>query len=181
MFNLIVWGHEINDIEGHGDIIYVAGLFTFEYKNFTYKNIAKYNLRSNQWVPIQNLLPGPINSLCLGSVGLNASMYAVGVFETDNFQGIAGCNEDGQWTDSVFGGFPSNLEITQIVFINGKQAGNNFTYKSETFYMISSTLDYENPTTAVYKYDGSSLTSLSVEGVRLLQVIDLNNTGTSDS
>lgn len=39
--------------------------------------------------------------------------------------------------------------------------------------MIASTMNFVKPTTTVYKYDGSSLTALSVEGVRLLQIVDL--------
>ena len=71
-------------------------------------------------MPIQDLIPGPVNSLCWGSVGQNASLYAVGIIEFDGFDGIAGCNEDGIWVDTAFGGPPNDLELTQIVYLNGK-------------------------------------------------------------
>ncbi len=47
--------------------------------------------------------------------------------------------------------------------------------------MVASTLNFVKPTTTVYKYDGLILTQLSVDGVRLLRIVDLEENGKKTS
>jgi hypothetical protein len=84
--------------------------------------MAKYNYSSNEWLPIQPLLPGPVADLCFGDVGQDAMLYAVGTINftlnQDIFLGIAGCNETGEWVDNVHGGYSSGV-VYSIFFLNG--------------------------------------------------------------
>ena len=69
----------IYDIAGHDDIIYLGGKFLIVNEAGSFKNIAKYNLTSEEWLPINPLSPGPIYDLEMGQVNgtlcCNAVIY----------------------------------------------------------------------------------------------------------
>lgn len=58
----------INDIVGSGDIIYIGGIFETTNENGTFTNIAKINITTMEWLPIEPLLPGPILDLQIGNI-----------------------------------------------------------------------------------------------------------------
>lgn len=49
--------------------------------------------------------------------GLNTTLYAVGTIQ-EEFNGVAGCNEEGIWTDRVLGGL-YNKQFQQAIFLEG--------------------------------------------------------------
>ena len=52
--------------------------------------------------------------------GKNATMYAVGDISDGGLNGIAGCNEDGVWTDDITGGI-RNVPFAMAQYLEGNR------------------------------------------------------------
>ena len=99
--------------------MYFIGFLAIENTTEIY-NVAKRNLTSKDWIPMENLDQyltkdnGASAAVSASIPGSNATVFVVGPFWGE-FNSIAGCDNEGNWVDNALKGF-TDLVCNDILY-----------------------------------------------------------------